>query len=744
MGKIKEKLKSINYMHYIALGISIVFMLISIFVFPNAYIRIWESIQDLFSSIAYYIRELFVCDYDVYPSVIEKSVVPFTPIFNLPATWDEFVVEWHTYWDIFFTNENFVDYIGFVADVLFYACQVLTLIVIPLFLISYMMFQKYLSTENNDYNKDSKPLTFVKYLGTKIYIPVKEWCKKYIAFLNENYFYKKLWLFIWLFNFNVFTIIVEFFAFYFYFVISFDRGSIYLQIYKLACDLSVVLAFMPIWCWVLFGYLFICWWRKKIGYKKLQHFENRNCGMINERPIVIMICGTMGKKKTTAITDIALSQEKMLRDKAFEKILENDLKFPYFAWCNLENALKFAMKKHYIYNLATTRQYIKRLAYFFYVGEEIKDKQVYKSIKRHLRKRYNIKYENLCFDYDYKRYGLYFDDKLKVVDLWQVIETYAQLYFVYIIESSLIISNYSIRTDNLLADNGNFPMWDTDFFKRDSKMIDVYSRHSHIIDFDALRLGRKIIEDNPKKDSFDFGVINITEVGKERKNNLELQEKKRKDDVTNQKNDGFNDWLKMIRHSATIDNYPFVKVITDEQRPESWGADARDLTEIVHINETSETKLAMPFFTITEILYSFVFSKFANLYYRYRFIRSDNTLPMYMLKKFTSMLHNYYNGIYNTFGYCKLDVGVESGTQDGMELQREYYLMHKKIYSKRFSTDCFSDFFTKKNLRSPVGIDDLAEYETEKATFDELKQQNSYFIHDLMNKQRTDGNEDEE
>ena len=39
----------------------------------------------------------------------------------------------------------------------------------------------------------------------------------------------------------------------------------------------------------------------------------------------------------------------------------------------------------------------------------------------------------------------------------------------------------------------------------------------------------------------------------------------------------------MIRHSATVANYPFVKVITDEQRPESWCADARDLCEIVHI-----------------------------------------------------------------------------------------------------------------------------------------------------------------
>ena len=84
---------------------------------------------------------------------------------------------------------------------------------------------------------------------------------------------------------------------------------------------------------------------------------------------------------------------------------------------------------------------------------------------------------------------------------------------------------------------------------------------------------------------------------------------------------------------------------------------------------------------------------------------------------------------------------VESGTQDGTYNDRKYYLMHKKIYSKRFSTDCFSDFFTDKNLRSSVGINDLPEYATEKATFEELQQQNSYFIHDLMNKQQKDADE---
>ena len=59
MGKIKEKLKNLHYMHYIAIGITAIFVLISIFVFPNAYTRIGETLKDLWSSIRYYVKELF-------------------------------------------------------------------------------------------------------------------------------------------------------------------------------------------------------------------------------------------------------------------------------------------------------------------------------------------------------------------------------------------------------------------------------------------------------------------------------------------------------------------------------------------------------------------------------------------------------------------------------------------------------------------------------------------------------------
>ena len=89
-------------------------------------------------------------------------------------------------------------------------------------------------------------------------------------------------------------------------------------------------------------------------------------------------------------------------------------------------------------------------------------------------------------------------------------------------------------------------------------------------------------------------------------------------------------------------------------------------------------------------------------------------------------------------------LSIEYNNFDKNCFYQSYYIMSKKIYARRFSTDCFSDFFTTKALRSSIGINDLEEYKTEKATFEELQQQNSYFISDLMNKHQIEQKEDEE
>lgn len=720
-------------MHYINTAITVAFVLVSILIFPSAFVRIGESFRDLWTSIVFYFRELTGLNINVTPTVNEYSSVPMTPILGLPGTWEEFQVMWSNYWSFWATWSNVQAYFGSLSDGLYNFAKIVLLVVVPLLLVLIVLFQRYLRKENNDYNKDSKVLRGFKWFALKVYSPVKNWILSYIGFTKEHSKYYKMWLFIWFFNFNIITIIIEFLAFYLYFVISFDFINLYRQFYKLFCDLSVIIAFIPLPVWIIAGLIIFDKIRRHIGYKTLYHLEAKDCGFINSLPIVVMGVGSMGKKKTTLITDMQLSQEVIFRDKALEKILENDLKFPDFPWINLENSLKIAIETHTVFNLATTRLFIRKKQHIF--NAYLNDKAIHKSINRYLKKKYGAINDNhLIFDYDYKRYGVTYDDKLKVIDIWKTIEDYAQLYFIYILQSSLLVTNYSVRVDAIKEDLGNFPLWNDDFFKRDSRLIDVFSRHSNIIDFDFLRLGSKLVADNPRKDMFEFAILGITEIGKERKNNLELQGTKKKDEGTNQKNDGFNDWLKMVRHSATVDNYPFVKVFCDEQRPESWGADARDLCEIVHIVEADNVSLSMPFFFIEELLFDFIFNRFTNLYYQYRFNRADNTLFMYLVKKVCGALHNYYKRTYNTFGYCKVLIDLEEGTQDSSRIRKNYYLMNKKIYSDRFRTDCFNDFFTTKVLRSEIGLNDLPKFAGKNATLEEMQEFGSYFVNGMVDK----------
>ena len=58
----------------------------------------------------------------------------------------------------------------------------------------------------------------------------------------------------------------------------------------------------------------------------------------------------------------------------------------------------------------------------------------------------------------------------------------------------------------------------------------------------------------------------------------------------------------------------------------------------------------------------------------------------------------------------------ERGTQDGKKKKQKYYLCNRKIYNRRFSTDCFSDYFNEQARKTKVGLNDYAEYSAVKAT----------------------------
>ena len=685
--------------------ITAAFALLAVFVFSDSYLRFGESVKDFGLSVGYYFCTLFGIEHNIVPSVTEYSSVMDWSIL-LPSDLEGFTSQSKSFFALLIDGENFASYWAKVGDVMLVLLKVVA-IMLPCLLILGLVIWRLYKSGNTKHNKDTVPLKVFKSFSRCLYQPLKRTVLSYRDFLTEHRAVWILWAVMWAFHLNAASIVTGFLAYYFYFVLSFDVANLYVQVCKLFIDLQVIFRYFPWWC-----IAFICWllfdhWRKSIALNRLRHFEARNCGFINELPIVSMACGSMGKKKTTLITDMVLSQEVMFRQKALEILQQNDMKFPYFPWIAFEDELRRCMEHGTVYNLASVKAWI--------------------ALKRSRFLRHRNAQTQL-YGYDYARYGTTFDDSLKISRLFEVLETYAQAYFIYVIHSSLIVANYSVRTDNLMADNGNFPMWLTDFFPKRRR---TQSRHAHILDFDVLRLGRKVLENNPKAGSFEFGVVGITEIGKERGNNLELKEVKKGADDTNQKNDLFNSWLKMCRHSATVDNFPFIKVFTDEQRPESWGADARDLCDVVHIVSSGNTRLTLPFYTIEEMISEWMFNRFISLYYDFRFRRGDNTLLVHILKSVTAWLWRRNLRIYNRYGYSILKIEKERGTMDGKTENKKYYLMSAKIYAQRFSTDCFSDYFNDMAGKSGMGLMDYLEYTTEKATVEELKMQNSYFINGL-------------
>ncbi|MBS5023639.1 MAG: hypothetical protein KH054_10855 [Firmicutes bacterium] len=701
----------IKYRHVICVGITLWCIGFTVVRFPYAFARLIRAFQDFGVSVAYF----FTKPYGI--EVITPTVTTLPEIGSgggagpLPYEWDSFKIKLIAFWKMFINGDVFSGFWKNAVMILPLLTPLLTLM-IAFAGILIAAYKRSVSGKNNDYAKESKALKCWKRFSGTVLTPIKDWFVAGKYFLEENSFWVKIWLGIWLLNFNLISVAVDFFAWYFYFAASFDIAHIWFQVYKMGLDLWGMIKFIPPAVWVVL----VLWrWNKKrfeTGTRRLRMMEIDNRDFIRSQPIQTESCAEPGAGKTTFITSASLSTEAMFRDKAFEIILNNDLKFPDFPWINFENDLRLAMENHFVYNLYTAREWVTAAARSFV----------------------NFPSVFTCFGYDYKRYPLQYNDGLNVQNLFEVLDSYARAFVIYLVESSLIVSNFSVRSDNILLDEGNLPLWDTDFLNRDARLRDIYSRYAHILDFEFIRLGKRLTDNVGFTNALEFGIIDITEVGKERGNTMENKryEKEKYKDTANPTTDLLNAFIKLCRHLSTIDGFPFVRFYCDEQRPETWGADARDLCKIVRIEEMEKSRLAVPMFYLEESFCDWALEKFKFMYADYRYRRGDDCLPEYFLHLLVSKVKWFKDYMYGKYGFRRQRVTVEKGSLDGEKLERVYYIVHKKDYAERFSSDCYVAYFGRRTALAEIGMDEMPEYESVCATMDEMAMQNSYFIRDLM------------
>ena len=711
MSKIKAFFKSLDRKHYVAWAITVALVALAIFRFPMAFYRTVEAVRDLALSIAYYFTELLGFEGVITPTVTEFSKVPLPEIDWLPASWEEFKLFFSEYIDAVFTMDNFKEYLFFLADKLSLWSRVL-LLVLPFFLVLGILFYRGLYKHNTDHGKETRVLVRGKRLYDRLCRPVGRAVRSFCAFVNDRRKYLWLWGLTLAYGFQLVAVAICALAYYLYFVMAFDFVSLYIQLYKLVADLLPALIFIPKIFVVIGAVALLAYFARRYGYDVLRAREAHNAAFVKELPVFTVVYGEMNAGKTAMITDVSLTASANYRRMAYEVILECDMCFPYFPWILFEKELRRAIAYRKVYDRYSTKRWVRK--------------------KRDRFKKSSCREK--IFGYDYERYGMDYDNKLKIESIWETLEDYACAFLVYITQSSLIFANYSIRVDEVCMDKGNFPVWDLDFFSKDARYRDAYSRHCHILDFDMLRLGKLVLEANLNAFVLGYGVVVISEIDKERKNTLELRETKANAEETNQKNDLFNATLKMWRHNVVIRNRVFGMIIADLQRPESLGADARELGDVVFIDQKTDFDPVLPFWSP---FYSFVmieraiFSSFKGFYETYRLERGDYTLPYHCFKAVTEKMKHHYDNTCNIFGSRKLTLLSESGRMDGQPVKKRYYMQKFKCFADRYSTDCQSGIFERRASFNHLFYDDLREYAARVATCEELDAQNSYFQRDV-------------
>lgn len=708
--------------HALSVSILLASLLLSVFYFRPVFWRVLESFKDFGLSVGYYFTELLGFEGVITPTVAQiphgaTEVLPFEPA--------EFQSGLSKFFRLLIDKDNALSFLMKFAQTISRAAKVLILL-LPVFVLLYFVIKNAYRRTNNDYNADTKPLRIYKKIEAATWNKVKYFVSEYINFLRDRKIYCLAAGLLWTYNLNAITILTEAFAYVFYFAVSFDVLHIYTQIAKLSMDLTVAIEFLPWWMWVVFGWLLFDHIRKERGMKALQSYEVKDRAFLEGHPGALFVVGKQRAKKTTTITSMALSQASVFREKAREKLRERDLQFPFFPWINLEKVIEYGIENGSLPTLARVRRFIRYLKTWFYECPGGTRKHALKMLK----KRYGYTFGDFIFGYDYNRYGFTYDNNLYIADIFESLENYAQSYWIYAAPTPLIVANYAIRTDTQRIDNGNFPLFDDDFFSRSSK--ELKKEYCHILDYNAMRLGKLKGENDPYKDGFEIGVAAEMEHAKERGNQHTRTGKKDSPDC-NQHNDLFELDVKMHGHAATIDNYTYFRMLLDDQRADSLAADDKDLCDIIMIKKTSEAKIVMPGFAIEEALYLITTRLFDKVYYNIRNLRGDNTLFVYLLKKLYSPINNHYVRIFNQYSIYTSTLRVSNGmTDEKLTDKGKYYLSTKKDYAARFATDGIKEFYDKKALRSKYGLNDFECYADLHPSCEEMKKVKSHFYDQIF------------
>lgn len=674
-----------------------------------------KSAVELADSIVYYFRSLFsaeeITDQRISFLTFDQSLIDSVVPINFEVFGNQFTSMFELMANGTFASITWSGFLMFLANF----SRVLLLIAMPLailFVLYYRLIFRKLPKSNP--GKDSPAL--ICYLKFKKYIldPIG----RFFANLWYEFRYgakKMFWLaaiIIIIYNLNFFSFILSFLAWYFYFVVSINVGSIWVLVCKLLICISPLIRpfFWPFW--ILGIIVLVIYIKIRSGFQRLEEMYNHNDEFVDGLGIITGIYGPPGSRKNLLEIGIATQKERSLRCQAESSMMEIRSEFPDFPFRFLESEVED----------------------LFMQGKLVNKIQ----IENYFRKKFQKK--NIIYGYDLKKNKNAHYDQLKVRDLVHELIDYSQLYYIYI--SNLAASTYSVRYDKGIELDGNFPSLQYDFFHRDFR-DDDQSINAKIFDLNLIRLNNQKdnleIEPNKSKNDenitlFDFGLLTLSEFGKDRGNRY-TNTLRKKQEVTPFK-DGTANCLGVLRHLTTVRYKQYGFIIWDDQKLSSFSGyeSAMAETNIFISKQKGGEKLAIPLWFVESTFLDSITYKYNTRYQKYIRLRNDRTLYSYFLSHVSSWLNNIQRNIRNIFGYRRLTLSLSGVNVNGSQESRgdsSFYLLNKIVYSNRYETDCYKGFFDKLKLQAKKGINQFRSFKGSAATIEELIDTKGYFASEL-------------
>lgn len=684
-------------------------------VYQGSVLRFRDSIVDVGTSLAHYgvfVGKKFFRRLLGYVPEINATIneIPDIDIQEyIPFSLAELERKFSSFGRYIFDSYVWDDYNEWLFEFLRKWCMALMLL-IPCFMLLYMLIMKSIVKANGkpegSFSMPYEVFCVVIKRAKEPFLKVI----KYVKFVyNRGYFKWSLFL-VWLVNLNVATILISAFGYYFYFISSFDIFSLFKQFLKLLLDGLIMFSGAPFIFWLVLSITLYLIWAFNKGYSELAHMHAKNCGFLKTTPYIINIKGAPGAGKTSLAVHMGLEWDNIQHRDAKDIMYSMEMLFPAFPFAAFRKVVKGHIKEHTIWCLPKCDQLVDEI-------EECYNRTPSPSI---------------LYGYDVDLFGYDIDTGTALINIFDAMRIYARAYFLYS-NDNLIVAALPIRLDGYFKFLGGLEKWCGEFFKRSMREVKKMKKWSHILDEDIWRLGKHMDENNKFIGTFGPGIYIKPEIGKSHGNQFETEGQRRDDEECNEKNDLFHWMLKMLRHVCTvIYNTVFIRLITDEQRPQDLPANLRMMMTVVDIEDKSDLKLALPFARQIDWLYEHTYKPFIRFYEDYSTYRNDTILSVMLLKFGASLFYNIYHYIYNTFGYYELQLSMEKGStygeSDSVKTIHVYYFLVKLGYSERFCTDSHSLFYAKEQIEAGLGIRDYPCFEDKLMTREEMDAMHDFFI----------------